>query len=179
MKEKHVTARYDKAFTWKARTAVLLLILTALLLALTLFWAFEPANKLSYQKEVAKFDRTVNPEGEFGLPVVQADEVLRFQFEFCNDDVHTTTLRWMDYYGPIFDQESIDNEPVISYAIPGLEFEPSDSYCGPAGEPFKLPYYPRDGMFTFRFETCYRVNPIRLHCETLSTEPFILEGVGV
>ena len=67
------TARYDKAFSWKARTAVLLLILTGLLLTLILFWVFEPASRLSFESEPAIFDLTVNPEGELGLPVVQND----------------------------------------------------------------------------------------------------------
>ena len=179
MTKKQPTARYDKMFTWKARTAVLLLILTALLLTLIIFWTFEPANKLSYQKDVATFDRSVNPIGDFGLPIVESDEPLRFEFDFCNEDVHTYTLRWMDFYGPIYNQKEISEDPIISYAIPGLEFEPSGPYCGVAGEPFKLPYYPRDGMFTFRFETCYQVNPIRDHCEILETEPFLIQGVGV
>ena len=179
MEKRKPTARYDKAFSWKARTAVLLLILTGLLLTLILFWVFEPASRLSFESEPAIFDRTVNPEGELGLPVVQNDGILSFEFNSCSEDILTTTVRWMDFYSPLFDQESVDGEPVVSFSIPGVEFRPSDSSCGPTNAVFKLPYYPRDGVFKFRSETCYRVNPIRKHCETFSTEPFILEGVGI
>ena len=174
----HDTARYDKAFTWKARTIIVAMVGVFGMLGIVLWWSFQPANALSYQDTDLIFLDVYPTDESTGLPILQNGDPLAFTLSFCNGGVTTYTTRWMDRYSGYdqFDDADLEGEALLSYSQPVVVFRSVQEVCGEATDPFTLPYYPRNGVYRYRVETCYEVNPIKTYCEEARTEPFIIEG---
>lgn len=173
------TARYDKAFTWKARIIIVTMLGVGLTLSLLVYWGLQPADGLVYKTEEALFNADTHAiDPETGFPIVEQGQWLHFTFDYCTKGPSTLTLRWMDYYSPYGAWEAADlNGPgTLSFSQPSVISNGPEVGCTTADFPFPLPFYPRDGIYRYRFQTCYDVNPIKTSCETVRTEPFVLRG---
>lgn len=179
MKLKEEGHRYTKqtSLTWKL--SALGLCLAALALGVAVHWLLRPYDDLTM--EVINDGKIVNPvdhREEDGLPVVEPGQVVVFDVETCNKGVSTVTERWMD--SPTSQSQSRElasdaPDSITSYSIGSVVFQNETAFCGVVQIRINIPLFvPRNRIYTLRYETTYRPNPIRTVPVTVESEELYL-----
>lgn len=134
-------------------------IVIALIVALLLFWSFEPGDKLEIDTNGRLYGATEHNED--GLHVVELGESIYLYVRYCNNGVDVISERFLE--SPSFSVfESSDGEtPVAATALPRQDFFPQEAQCGYSRVQFSIPEYIIPGVYRLKNVNFYSLNPLR------------------
>lgn len=171
-------ARYRKRTTMAWKMSALCLVAIAIAMSVALYWLVRPYDDLTIESVNNGHIINATEFTEAGVPIIRRAGAIRFDIDVCNNGVSTRTQRWMDSpsagsHSDILIEDSDD--AITSFGVSPVLFENHASFCGEVPVVLFVPIYMEtDRIYTLRYVTTYRPNPLRTVTVSFESEPFYL-----